>query len=84
MARTQGVGMTQAEKDARSAGYMAHQRESTRAWVWANATDAEREAMKKLGNEKDKKKLWALERVIKDRAKANNAKGKKKEQKHQF
>ena len=77
LAKTAGGSMTQNEKDARSAGYMAHARESMRAYIWANATDAEREALKKLGKEKDKKKLWALEKVIKDRAKAAKAKGKK-------
>jgi len=87
LAKTKGIGMSANEKDARSAGYMAHVRESERKYVWANATEAEREAMKKLRNEKDKKKLWALEKVVKARAKAEraakaapaaNAQGKKK------
>ena len=81
LAKTKGTGMTQSEKDARSAGWMAHQRESTRAWVWASATEAEREALKTLRNDKSKKtQYWALEKSIKDRANAAkaDAKGKKK------
>ena|GEM_PF-5766808 len=70
LAKLSGHTMTQTEKDIRSAGYMAHARESMRKFIWANAHDAEREAMKKLRKEKDKTKLWALEKVIKDRAKA--------------
>jgi hypothetical protein len=79
LAKTQGVGMSQNEKDARSAGYMAHVREASRAYVWANATDAEREAMKTLGKDKSKRRqLWDLEKSIKERAKAANAKKVKK------
>ena len=73
LAKTKGIGMSQNEKDARSAGYMAHARESMRAYVWANATDAERAAMKKLRADKEYKKLWALEKVVKDRAKTAKA-----------
>ena len=79
LAKTKGTNMTQNEKDARSAGYMAHVRESARMYVWANATDAERQALKTLGKDKSKRKqLWALERSIKERAKAEKVKGKKK------
>ena len=79
LAKTKGTGMSQNEKDARSAGYMAHVRESTRMYVWANATDAEREAMKTLQKDKSKRKqLWDLEKSIKERAKAANAKKAKK------
>ena len=78
LAKLAGHTMSQHEKDLRSAGYMACARENTRTYVWANATAAEREALKALSKEKDKKKYWALEKVIKDRAKAANAKGKKK------
>ena len=75
LALTRGTGMNQNEKDARSAGYMAHVRESTRMYVWANATDAERVAMKTLRQDKSKRQqLWDLERSIKERAKAANAK----------
>ena len=82
LAKAKGTGMTAGEKEARSAGYMACYREGVRKYVWANATEAEREALKRLGKEKDKKKLWALEKVIKERAKAAkgiipNAKGRK-------
>ena len=84
LAKTKGTGMTANEKDARSAGYMAHVRESTRMYVWANATDAERQAMKTLRQDKSKRQqLWDLEKSIKIRAKAAkaapaaNAKGKK-------
>ena len=73
LALTAGGKMTQNEKDARSAGYMAHAREANRMYVWRNASDAEREAMKKLRADKEWKKLWALEKVVKDRAKAANA-----------
>jgi hypothetical protein len=74
LAKTQGTGMTQNEKDARSAGYMAHVRESMRIYVWSNATDAEREAIKVLQKDKSKRRqLWDLEKTIKDRAKAANA-----------
>ena len=78
LAKTAGVGMTANEKDARSAGYMAHVRESTRAWIWANATEAERQAMKTLRQDKSKRQqLWDLEKSIKERAKAANAKKKR-------
>ena len=79
LAKTKGTGMSQDQKDARSAGYMAHVRESIRMYVWANATDAEREAMKTLQKDKSKRaQLWDLERAIKERAKAANAKKGKK------
>ena len=75
LAKTKSTGMTANEKDARSAGYMAHVRESIRMYVWANATEAEREAMKTLQKDKTKRKnLWDLERSIKERAKAANTK----------
>jgi len=75
LAKTQGVGMSQNERDARSAGYMAHVRESMNRFVWANATDAERTAMQALRKDKSKRRqLWDLERAIKDRAKDANAK----------
>ena len=79
LAKTKGSGMSQDLKDARSAGYMAHAREASRAYVWANATGAEREALKTLRNDKSKrKKMWALERSIKQRAKdGDNMKSKK-------
>ena len=70
LAKLTGHTMTQAEKDLRSAGYMAHARESMRKYIWANATDAERTAMKNLRNDKSKREqLWAVEKVIKERAK---------------
>ena len=79
LAKTQGVGMTSNERDARSAGYMAHLRESTRKYVWANATEAERAALQTLRGDKSKRRqLWDLERSIKARAKAQNEKNKKK------
>jgi len=75
LTRTKGVGMSQSEKDARSAGYMAHVREASRAYVWANATEAERNALKTLRNDRSKRRqMWALEKSIKERAKAANAK----------
>ena len=75
LSKLKGKEMTQEMKDARSAGYIACARENTRAYVWANATDAEREAMKKLRGDKSKRKtLWALEKTIKDRARTANAK----------
>jgi len=79
LAKTQGTGMTADEKDARSAGYMAHLRESSKAYVWANATAAERSAMQNLRKDKAKKRqLWDLEASIKARAKAESANGKKR------
>ena len=79
LAQTKGTGMSQSEKDARSAGYMAHVRESMRMYVWANATDAEREAIKTLQKDKSKRRqLWDLEKSIKERAKAAKTKKIKK------
>ena len=79
LAKTQGGKMTDNERDARSAGYMAHVRESMRMYVWANATDAERVALKELRKDKSKRQqMWDLEKVIKARAKDAKASGKKK------
>lgn len=78
LAKTSGGEMTANEKDARSAGWMAHARESKRMYVWANANDAERAAMKKLRTDKEYKKLREIEKVIVARAKADREKNQKK------
>ena len=83
LAKLSGHTMTQAEKDLRSAGYMAHARESMKKFIWANASDAEREAMKNLRKDKNKREqLWALEKVIKERAKAEKEAAKASAQAH--
>ena len=77
LAKTKGMSMSDSEKDARSAGYMARLREDERIYVWANATPAEREALKELRKDKSKRRqLWDLERAIKARAKAAKANNK--------
>ena len=82
LAKTQGVGMTDNEKQARSAGWIACARENKRKYIWSRATDAERVAMQNLGKDKKNKvklkQLWALERTVLERAKAENAKAKGK------
>ena len=71
LSKLKGKQMDQDLKDARSAGYMACARENIGAHVWANATPAEREALKTLGKDRSKRKqYWALQKTIKDRVKA--------------
>jgi len=79
LAKTAGTGMSQSEKEARSAGWMACARENTNKYTWANATESERSAMQTLRKNKDFIKLRALEKSVRARAKAerDKAKGKK-------
>ena len=78
LAKTQGGNMTQNERDARSAGYMAASRENRRIFIWANANEAERAAMKKLRGDKEWKKLQAIEKVVVARAKSEREANQKK------